>query len=120
MNGGIRIFLDEGSPIYTLLLETKVQGIMPSYVEKLLAEIETDLRDSEGASERHSGPYNNSLIELGVELSGIIEDVGKDVKRFKKGDEIMAYRGINFGTYAEYTCLHEDGMVVVFYTPFIK
>ncbi|MCM3257860.1 NAD(P)-dependent alcohol dehydrogenase [Paenibacillus lautus] len=50
---------------------------------------------------------------LGVELSGIIEDVGKDVKRFKKGDEIMAYRGMNFGTYAEYTCLHEDGMVVM-------
>jgi len=63
MNGGILIFLDEGSPVYTLLLEVKVQSIMPSYVEKLLAEIETDLRDSEGASERHSGPYNNSLIE---------------------------------------------------------
>lgn len=28
-----------------------------------IAEIGTDIRDSEGASERHRGPYNNSLIE---------------------------------------------------------
>ncbi len=48
----------------------------------------------------------------GAGFAGEIEGVGKDVKLFKAGDQVFGESTSTFGTYAEFLCLPEDGLLL--------
>ena len=49
---------------------------------------------------------------IGSELAGEIESVGKDVKKFREGDQVFGPTSLTgLGSYAEYKCFPEDGVL---------
>ncbi len=50
---------------------------------------------------------------LGTELAGRIVAIGKDVTRFKVGDDVFAFTGAKMGCHSEYKCMPEDGLLAL-------
>lgn len=49
---------------------------------------------------------------LGADVAGTIEEIGKNVKQFKPGDEVFGdLSGSGWGAYAEYVCANENAIV---------
>ena len=58
-----------------------------------------------------TGIIKPKYLTLGCEYSGIVKDLGKDVKKFKLGDRVFGFDDSNFGGYAEYKIVNENQMV---------
>jgi NADPH:quinone reductase-like Zn-dependent oxidoreductase len=54
-----------------------------------------------------AGLFAPKVTGLGVDLAGQVEAVGKDVTRFKPGDEVFGHR---FGAFAEHVCAYERSL----------
>lgn len=50
---------------------------------------------------------------LGMVLSGEIEALGQDVRRFDKGAAVYAFTPMRLGTYAQYICVLEDSVLAL-------
>ena len=48
---------------------------------------------------------------LGMVLSGEVDAVGPDVRSFEVGDRVFGFNRHRFGTYAQYVCWPEDGLL---------
>ncbi len=58
------------------------------------------------------GVFKPRINILGIDIAGEIEAVGRNVRRFKEGDQVFGTPGLAFGAHAEYTCVPEDAVLV--------
>ena len=89
---------------------------------ELLIRVYTVLVGIEDSMQRKGKPYFGRVFVgltkpkkpiLGTEFCGEIEEVGKDVKLFTKGDRVFGVTGAGFGCYAEYMCMPEAGLLAI-------
>lgn len=110
-------YTEYGAPEVLQLIEAKKPT--PKDNEVLIKIYATTVTATEAAF-RKGDPYITRLFtgilkpkikRLGEELSGVVQSVGKDVKKFKKGDEVFGTAGPNFGANAEYISIPEEEVI---------
>ncbi len=84
--------------------DTKIRALRPGMGPVLDPLMKTFMRFAVGFTHPRHGI-------LGMELSGVVEDTGRNVTRFAKGDEVFCSTGMHLGGYADYACMPEDIVV---------
>jgi NADPH:quinone reductase-like Zn-dependent oxidoreductase len=85
----------------------KVNEVLIKIVATTVVKEDPDMRASPG----FNGFLKPRHPILGQELAGEVKAIGKDVTRFKPGDQVF---GIDmFGAYAEYKCMPEAGALAI-------
>jgi len=60
------------------------------------------------------GLFKPKVSILGVDLAGVVESVGKEVKLYKVGDKVFGSTfDFGLGAYAEYKCMPEDSVLTI-------
>lgn len=108
-----------GSP--EVLRLTEVKTPTPKDDEVLIRVYATTATTADGMMRRGESIMGRIILGLrkprkkykipGLELSGVIEEIGKDVKQFRKGDQVYGFTGFEPGAYAEYKCMSEKGSI---------
>ena len=80
----------------------KANEVLIKIVATTVVKEDPDMRASPG----FNGILKPRHPILGQELAGEIETIGRDVTRFKPGDQVFGMD--SFGAYAEYKCMPED------------
>ncbi len=89
---------------------------------ELLIRVHTVFVGIEDIMQRKGKPYFGRLFFgltkpkkpiFGSEFCGEIEEVGKDVRLFKKGDIVFGVTGASFGCYADYICMPDAGLISI-------
>lgn len=110
------IVYKEYGPPDVLRLE-EVERPIPGDDEVLVKVHATTATSAEGMMRRGEPLWGRVILglgrprrkTLGLEFAGQISSVGRNVKRFGKGNQVYGFTGFGLGAYAEYVCMPEKG-----------
>lgn len=102
---------------------TELEKPIPSDNEVLIKVYATTVTPADSLMRRGDSLIGRIILGLrrprkkykipGLELAGEIEDVGKRVKLFKRGDQVYGFTGFEPGAYAEYKCMSENASLTL-------